>query len=274
MRVKQLSVIVPHTNEYPAIKSYLKILALWAGEEGIMLEKKILPSSLMRGWSVRKEMGTELGQAKTAQDLMNNWTIYFVLTAEDILLRSNAILGTLERHPDACILELHASMAGKLMAGYAQPGPKPPEERLIWLNKSQLFAIEDPVSALLSALEKFMKNYNDHCNGIFASKIAAIRGYNLENLLCGAKEGLAKLVPHKDSFISVEVPGLPSLLTGKGSASTFYRDVIRRIDWGQTQIENYCSPFEFQYSSHLLCPMEIQKNDLVSLLLYVKHKME
>jgi len=267
--------LCPPYTRVPAEKPYLKVLALWANKESIKLEKKLLPSSLMRGWSVRQKMGTVLGQEKTNQDLWNNWTIYFVLVTEDILLRSNAILGALESYPDSRVLELHASMAGKMVACYLQPGPKPLEARLIRLNKSQLFAIEDPVAALASALEKGMNNFYTYCEADFASKIAAIRGYELENLLRDAKESVARLVSHKDSIMSVEVPGEPMLLAGKGNASSFYREVMLRSQDEQRQIENYhCSEFEIQYSSHLLLPSQMQQNDWVSLLLYVKHKMQ
>jgi hypothetical protein len=220
-------------------------------------------------------MGTALGQEKAYSDLLNNWTIYFVLTAEDILLRSNAILGALESRPDSRVLELHASMAGKMVACYLQPGPKPPEARLIWLNQSQLFAIEDPVAALASALEKGMDNFYTHCKADFARTIAAIRGYELENLLRDAKEGVARLISHKDSIIAVEVPGEPVLLAGKGDASTFYREVMLSSQEEQRNIENYhCSEFEIQYSSHLLLPSQIQQNDWISLLFYVRNKMQ
>ena len=252
----------------------MKVLALWTDKEGIKLEKKLLPSSLMRGWSVRQKIGTVLGQEKTNQDLWNNWTIYFVLATEDILLRSNAILGALESYPESRVLELHASISGKMVADYSQPGPKPPEARLIWL-KSQLFAIEDPVAALASALEKGMNNFYTHCKADFARTIAAIRGYELENLLRDAKESVARLVSHKESIMSVEVPGEPVLLAGKGKASSFYREVMLRSQEEQRHIENYhCSEFEIQYSSHLLLPFQMQQNDWVSLLLYVKNKMQ
>ncbi|MCX6769899.1 MAG: hypothetical protein NT051_04445 [Candidatus Micrarchaeota archaeon] len=274
MTAKQLNVILPHINEYSATKPYLKILALWTDKEGIKLEKKLLPSSLMRGWSVRQKMGTVLGQEKTNRDLWNNWTIGFVLATEDILLRSNAILGAVESYPDSRVLDLHASMAGKLMAYYLQPGPKPPEAQLIWINRSQLFAIEDPVAGFASTLEKGMNNFYANCESDFARIIAKIRGYELETLLRDAKESVARLVSRKDSIMSVEVPGEPVLLAGKGNASSFYREVMLRSE-EEKPIENYhCSEFEIQYSSHLLLPSQMQQNDWVSLLLYVKNKMQ
>jgi len=274
MTAKQLNVIVAHKNEYFAQRPYLKTLELWTEKENITLKTRILPSALMRGWSVRKKMGTEPGQEKTTQDLWNNWTICFVLTTEDVLLRSNAIMGFLESNPDSLVLELHASMAGKMMASYLQPGPTPSQARLIRLDKSQVFAIEDPVEALASALEKGMNDFFTHCKADFARTVAAIRGYELDNLLRDAKESVARLVSHKNSIISVEVPGQGALLAGEGKKSSFYREVLLRSQEEQKHIENYhCSEFELQYSSHLLLPSQMQQNDWVSFVLYVKNKM-
>ncbi|MFH1520213.1 MAG: hypothetical protein ABID61_01065 [Candidatus Micrarchaeota archaeon] len=232
----KVALIVPHTNEQPAVLPFRDKLGRRLQSEGIETEHIVTGDIMETGWKIRKLFGDEIPDTMEGP----NQTVGLVLSLRDMLnrlrvLRTSVAEGTL-------MVELHSYQK---LGRYDSISFDPVKYQRI--NQTGILVVPNLVLTCLNDSNDFLSEAAVFLLSTpFAKKLERLLGFDLKEAIKEIRDHLGMLQTSADRIMLVELPSFGFPLSSNHEMFPFYYTG----EWGQRYGEYHPSPRKRIVSFH------------------------